>query len=262
MTITEFNQLFPSEEVCLEYLFKKRYPDLTGYYRIRTRKCFANAKGHQINPLVGTIFEKSTTPLLKWFYAIYLFSQSKHGVPAAELQRTLGITSKCAFRMGHQIRSLMKQSEGKLSGIVETDSTYIGATKKLGCWYKKHIPVTGVVERGGRVHAKVLKDHGEWQTLPYVRKYVRKGATLYTDGAMVYRKLTGYTRGVVYHGAKEYVRGDIHTNTIENFWSHLKRRVKSTYCGVSKQYLQNYVNETAFSWNYRANPFSELMGRL
>lgn len=124
-TIRQFQADFPNEDVCLEYVFKKRFPEANQYYRVKGRKCWANPQGEQIHPLAGTIFEKSSTLLTLWFYAILLFSQSKNGVAAKELERQLGVTYKCAWRMARQIRSLMSDSSDPLIGEVEVDETYI-----------------------------------------------------------------------------------------------------------------------------------------
>lgn len=136
-SIKDLRTEFPSEDACLAHLFKSKYPYATGYYRIKKRKAYCNSKGHTIYPLKGTIFEKSKTPLALWFYALFLFSSSKHGVSAAELSRQLGVSYKCAFRMCQKIRGLMQQGTEQLSGIVEADETYIGGRARLSTWGKK-----------------------------------------------------------------------------------------------------------------------------
>lgn len=261
-SIEDLRKEFPTDDACLAYIFKKKYHHLEGYYRVRTRKAYCNAVGHCIYPLKGTIFENSKTALTTWFYALFLFSTSKHGVSAAELARQTGVTYKCAFRMGHQIRSLMKQGTDKLFGIVEADETYVGGRVRTSTWGKKHIPVVGMATRTGTVRAKVVPDHTEYSIIPFVEASVRKGATLYTDGAPVYNTTNKYKRGVVWHSHREYVRGNVHTNTIENFWGGLKRKIKSTHRVVSKEYLQFYVDESAFVWNHRQQVFQALLERL
>lgn len=108
------------------HYFRAKYPKALQYSRVRGRKCYANPAGHQIHPLAGSIFEKSSTPLTVWFEAIYLFSVSKNGVSAKELQRHFGVTYKCAWRIGSQIRKLMEQGKNPLLGAVEIDETYYG----------------------------------------------------------------------------------------------------------------------------------------
>lgn len=258
-TIEDFNKDFPTEDVCLDFLFKLRFPKLRGYYRIKGRKAFVNSKGHQIYPLAGTIFHGSRTPLRTWLYAFYLFSQAKNGVAATELQRHIGVTYKCAWRMGHQIRSLMVQGTDKLSGIVEIDETYIGGQKRLGCWKKKKSPILGMVERGGRVRAKVMEGKDEYSIIPLIERGVSKRATIMTDEAKVYGILRGYKHKTINHSMREYVYGNVFTNSIESFWSHLKGGLRGTYKVVSKQHLQKYVDERTFHWNNRENVFTKLL---
>jgi len=149
--ILDFQKDFPDDDACLDHIFHKRYPDAVGYYRIKSRKAYVNKDGHHIHPLAGTIFEKSSTSLWKWFFAIFLFSASKHGVSAKELQRQLTITYKCAWRMAFMIRSQMSQdSQGKLFGVVEADETYIGGIRRTTAWAKAKSPVVGMVQRDGR----------------------------------------------------------------------------------------------------------------
>jgi transposase-like protein len=156
----------------------------------------------------------------------------------------------------------MKQEKLMLCGTVEADETYIGATKSLGCWAKPHVPIVGMVQRKGKVIAKVLPNFKEENIVTFVQNSLRKGSTLYTDGAPVYNICQGYKRGVVIHSKKEYVRGDIHTNTIEGFWSHLKRPLRGTYASVSRKYLQSYVDERVFTWNNRQDAFEKLLAKI
>lgn len=157
----------------------------------------------------------------------------------------------------------MTQPKGKLCGIVETDQTYIGGVRKTTSWAKAKVPVNGIVARGGKVKAVALNDLTGYSVIPYVERNVRRGSTLYTDGAHIYKELekNRFKRGRVYHGAREYVRGPIHTNTIEGFWSGLKNNIRTTYRGVSKHKLQNYIDEATFYWN-ASSPFSELVSKL
>lgn len=254
--ILDFQRDFPDDDACLDYIFKKRCPDLKGYYRLKTRKAYVNKAGHQIYPLVGTIFEKSSTSLWKWFFAIFLFSASKNGVSGKELQRELKVTYKTGWRMARLIRSAMKQNDpSQLFGTVEADETYAGGSRRTTAWAKGKLIVVGIAERGGRVRAHVLKDRYEKraidQIVPYVYRNVKAGSTLYTDYARVYNTLTGYKRGRVMHSWKEFKNGDADTNSIEGFWSTLKRGLKGTHIWVSKNHLQSYVDEAVWRWNHR-----------
>lgn len=153
-TILQFQQEFPNDDACLDYIFEKKYshlPDYNKYYRVRGRKCYAHSEtGEQIHPTAGTIFHKSPTKLSLWFFAIYLFSASKNGVSAKELQRQLGVTYKCAYRIGQQIRKLMADDVDVFTGTVEADETYVGGkgrNNKRGRGAENKTPVFGIVER-------------------------------------------------------------------------------------------------------------------
>lgn len=262
--INQFRKEFRSEEVCLEYVFKKRFSQAEGYYRVKGRKCWANAYGQQIHPLAGTIFEKSSTSLQNWFYAIYLFSQSKNGVSAKELQRQLGVTYKTAWRIGYQIRQLMKQDRNPLEGTVEVDETYIGGKfqgKGKGKRLDNKTIVMGMVERGGRIRAYKVRDTKAKTLLKKIRENVKKGSRIMSDELWAYHRTwaMGYTHYSVNHSAKQYVRGSAHTNTIEGFWSQFKRSLNGTYHSVSGQHLQSYVDEFSFRYSNRTSPIFELL---
>jgi hypothetical protein len=263
--IKQFRAEFPDEKTCLQYIFNKKYPSLKGWYPVKGRKCFANAKGKQIHPIAGTIFEKSSTPLTLWFYAIFLFSVSRNGVSAKELQRQLGTTYKTAWRMAKQIRALMVQGNDMLSGTVEVDETYMGGYKKHGFGGKGKTPIIGMVERDGKVKAFRVGDRQTHTVLNRVRNNIARGSHIMSDKFGVYKKtkMLGYEHSAVNHWAKEYVRGKVHTNTIEGFWGQLKRSIDGTYHVVSKKYLQSYVNEFAFRYNHRTSPiFSAMMAKI
>ncbi len=268
--VASFREEFPDNKACLRYIFEKKHsytcPCGGHYYAATQRLCYAcSLCGKQIYPLKGSIFERSRTPLIKWFFLIYLFSISKNGVAAMEARRLLGVTEKTSWRMCNLIRSLMKQDTHKLSGIVEADETYIGGRRKIGAWRKKKLCVVGMVERGGQLRVRVLKGKHEYQIVPFVEKNLKKGSTLYTDYAPVYNICRGYKRGRVMHSIGEYVKGTIHTNTIEGFWGQLKRSLHGTHHAVSKQHLSSYVDEFVFRYNasrMNLDPFSLLTERI
>src|SRR5581483_345491 len=241
------------EKSCLDYIFAKRYPQaIKTHYHVMGRKCYQNSKGGQIHPVKGTIFEKSSTPLTLWFYAIFLFSVSKNGVSAKELQRQLGVTYKCAWRIAKQIRALMVQGNRTLSGIVEIDETYMGGKirgGKRGLGSENKTPIFGAVERGGNIKTVVTKIRTK-KVMPIIRKSIVNGSHVMSDQLMMYRNLPnmGFKHEFVHHGAKEYVRGNVHTNTIEGFWSQLKRSINGTYHAVSPKHLQSYVDEFSFRY--------------
>lgn len=265
-TLKQFQADYPNEDACLKAVFDDRFGELkccpgcgvvgARFHRVRGRQCYAcQWCGFQLFPLANTIFRKTTTPLTSWFYAIYLFSVSKNGVSAKELERHLGVTYKTAWRMCKQIRLLMKQESTPLEGIVEADETYIGGRKKNGRrGPSDKQPVFGMVERDGFAKAMHVKSSGSRILIPLIETGFDKDSKIYTDEYGSYKSLTkrGYSHTTVNHSALEYVRGTVHTNTIEGFWSQLKRSLDGTYHSVSPKYLQLYVDEFVFRYNYRA----------
>jgi transposase-like protein len=263
-TKKQFDAEYPNDDACLESVFQERFGDLkycpkcaaeTKFYRVKKRQCYACMHcSYQLFPLADTIFRKTTTPLKDWFFAIYLFSVSKNGVSAKELERHLGVTYKTAWRMCREIRKLMEQDDDKLSGDVETDETYAPSRRhprRVGRSQKQII--FGVIERNGRVAAQHVKSSGARVLLPIIDEKVEKQSTIYSDEFGVYRTLNkrGYSHTTVNHSKLEYVRGTAHTNTIEGFWSQLKRSIDGTYHAVSPKYLQLYLNEFTFRYNFR-----------
>lgn len=196
-----------------------------------------------------------------------MFSVSKNGVSAKEVERTLGVTYKCAWRIARLVRSLMQEDGGLLSGIVEADETYIGGIRKKSIqqnqWDNKQA-VFGVVERGGRIKARQVKTTGARVLLPEIQQNVSQDVTIHTDEYGSYRRLEklGYSHTTVNHSTLEYVRGAAHTNTIEGFWSQLKRSIDGTYHAVSPKHLQQYVDEFVYRYNLRSEPvFPDLIAR-
>ena len=253
-TIKHLQRDFPDDDACLDYIFRNRFPEAVGnYYRVKSRKCYADVNGNQIHPLAGTIFHKSSTPLTTWFYAIYLFSASKNGVSAMELQRQLGTTYKCAWRIGRHIRKLMKQDRELLSGVVEVDETYWGGKHKVEVKMSNKSAIMGMVERKGRVRVKRIPNRETHILLNNLKGNVSRSSYLMTDDWGAYKKIykLGYKRSVAKHSKRRYVSGNIHTNTIEGWWSQFKRSVHGSYHSVSRKYLQSYLDEFAFRYNLR-----------
>lgn len=270
-TISQFNKDFPDDNACLNYIFNARFNGLKcpncgkkAFYRVNGRKSFACSCGYQINPTANTIFRKSDTKLKDWFFALYLFSVSKNGVSAKELQRHLGTTYKTAWRIGSKIRGLMKQDSNVLKGTLEADEFYYGGKRKPKTRWKNKQIVMGVVERGGKVKSKHIPDAQTHNLLGMLRENVKFGSYLMTDDNVIYRKVPrlGLFHDKVNHSKEEYVRGDIHTNTIEGFWSQIKRSLWGTYVWVSPQHLQSYIDEFSYHYNHRSSCFHDLLGRL
>ena len=268
-TIKQFNKQFSNDDSCLDFLFHKKYgksPDChkckkkNSFYRVSTRKCYTCSWcGYQISPTSHTIFHKSSTSLKDWFFAIYLFSVSKNGVSGKELQRQLGVTYKCAWRIAKQFRKLFDEANDLLNNTVEVDETYVGgkAKGKRGRGADKKTSVVGLVERKGSVIAMVTKNTKSSTVMPLINKNIQKDSLVMTDEYRSYNKIykNGYSHQTVNHGKKEYVKGLAHTNTIEGFWSQLKRSINGTYHAVSPKYLQQYVNEFSYRYNLRKSEY-------
>ena len=204
-TIKQFNEEYPDDDACLDAIFKERYGDVTicphcgvidtKFYRVKGRKCYSCMHcGYQLHPLAETVFHKSSTPLKSWFYAIYLFSVSKNGVSALELQRHIGVTYKTAHRMARQIRSLMTTNT-KISGNVEADETYMGGRiQKRENRLKNKTPILGVVERRGEVRAKVVDGANASTALPFLRAMSKRTVPLLP---MTVKSINAYTENIL-----------------------------------------------------------------
>lgn len=266
-TIKDLKRDFPDDDTCLDYIFRQKYPNAKKYYRVKGRKCYANQEGKQLHPLANTIFEKSSTPLTSWFYAIFLFSASKNGISAMELQRQLGTTYKCAWRIGKKIRGLMVEGGQKLSGVVEVDETYIGGKCKPALKFKKKTAVMGMVERNGRAVIRIIPHRETHIILNNIKEYIKSGSEIMSDEYSAYKKVHwfGYEHSYTKHGKRHYVKGRVHTNAVEGFWSIVKNSFRGTFHSVSPQHLQSYLDEFAFRYNYRASDvpvFHLLLSRL
>ena len=270
-TVQDFFKKFSTDETCLEHLMMLRFGNPMYCPKCGAEGQFAKLKklpayacptcGHHIHPMVGTPFERSRTPLQKWFYAMYLFTTSRHGVPAKELQRQLGVTYKTAWRMGHQIRKFMGAVDGDppLDGHVEADETYIGGRHsggKRGRGAPGKTVVFGMVERGGDVMTRVVPNVRRATLERHILENIEDGATVSTDELSSYGKIArfGYDHGTVNHSADQWVNGIHHTNSIEGFWSQIKRSIRGTHIHVSRKHLSKYLGEFEFRYNLRHAP--------
>jgi transposase len=273
-TIEDFNRQFPTDDACFEHLREQRFPDGMAY----CQKCKKQSQHHrvkgrpvygcddcltQISPMAGTIFEHSSTSLRLWYYAMYLMASTRCGISAKQIQRETGVTYKTAWRMFRQIRSLLSETDMRLEGsAVEVDEMYSGGRRKSGGGRKLRgdsdkmkVAVMGMVERKGRVRAVTVPNVKSATMLETVREYVLPKGLIFTDEHKSYEGIKsmreGYQHRRIRHRSKVYVIGDVHTNTIEGFWSLVKRGIGGVYHSVSDKYLQSYLDEYSFRYNRR-----------
>jgi transposase len=268
-TKRDFDRQFPDEATCLEWLKNYLYPDgifcqnckaVTKHHRVKSRPSYScDHCGHHVHPTAGTIFHKSPTPLTTWFYAIYLMASTRCGISAKQIERETGVTYKTAWRMFKQIRSMLTDDSGPMRGPVEVDETYYGGRRKGRAGRpmvgdkKGKATVVGIVQRKGNVRAFVAEDVKASTLIGLVREHVLPRSTVFTDDFASYDGLgvRGYKHHRIQHSAKVYVVGNIHTNTLEGFWSLVKRGIAGVYHSVGRHYLQTYLNEYSFRYNRR-----------
>lgn len=268
---------FKDENFCRQYLAEKRWGNQPAcVYCGSTEKIYTIENGKRFkckdcqkkfSVTVGTIFEDSKLPLGTWFQAMYLITTSKKGISSLQLASQLGITQKSAWHVNHRIREMIKEKEAIiLSNMVEADETYIGGKDKNRHLNKRKgskatqdkAVVLGLVEREGKVIAKHIPNNKKETMQPIVHELVKPDTTVCTDEWYAYNELPNrYKHITVNHGAKIYVDGIAHTNTIEGFWGILKRGIYGIYHSVSEKHLQAYVNEFAGRYNTRNSTNAE-----
>lgn len=279
-TLDELDREFPDDATCLEYLVAKLYPDgihcakcakVTKHHRVRSRPAYAcQFCGSHEYPMKGTIFEGSSTSLRLWFYAIFLMASTRCGISAKQLEREVGVSYPTAWRMFNKIRTLLADDGEPFGGTVEIDEADIGPQAK---WMhaadkrrknvkygdvKHRTHVMGFAQRGadgksGKVKTQIVTGSGAPTLLPEVERRVLPASAVYSDEWRAYDTLgqRGYEHHRVRHSLGVYVLGDVHTNTIEGFWSLLKRGLSGVYHGVSTKHLQSYMDEYTFRYNNR-----------
>ncbi len=277
MNLPDLIEQFRSEDKCREYLEDLRWPhgvrcprcgfdSISWIEKRKQHECNESTCRYQFSVTAGTVFHDSHLPLWKWFIAIYLIGESKKGISAKQLQRTLGVSYKTAWYLGHRVRSAMEEdSPVPLMGIVEIDETYIGGRRRKkskhdsGRGHKSM--VLGAVERGGDLRLEVRKGPGRESRISY-RGFVKevvddKAPFLFSDSDSSWGEMTDWDtkHRKVDHSKEEWVRGIVHTNTIEGVWSLFKRSVIGTYHQLSAKHLPAYLDEMAFRFNNRDNAF-------
>ena len=272
-SIFDFIQSIPDEAACVQYLEEMRWAGVVVSPFDETSKVYKCKNGYKckntgkyFNVKVGTIFEDTKIPLTKWFMALYIFATHKKGISSYQLATDLTVTQKTAWFMLHRLRFMFDHPSTKelLSGVVEVDETYVGG-KAENMHKKKRInmnskvpgstnktPVVALLERDGRVIVKKA-DQADSTTLKgLVYKHVGLGSSVMTDSARQYHGLQGsFQHGVINHNKDEYVSGITHTNTVEGFFSNLKRTIYGTYHFCSRKHLQAYCNEVSLRYNTR-----------
>jgi transposase-like protein len=267
---------FANFDNCKTFMVDLRWPDgkiacprcgsekVTWLAKPRVWKCYGKHESPTFSLKTGTIFEESAIPLEKWLPAVWLLVTCKNGISSYEVGRDLGISHKSAWHLMHRIRFALHAGsfDKMLSGHVEADETFIGGEARnmhiaqrrrriTGRGGKDKTPVLGIMERGGKVRTIVVPDRKKKTLQAEVNKHVQAGSALYTDFLLSYEGLEGrYAHKVVDH-AVQYVNGNVHTNSLENFWSLLKRSISGTYVSVEPFHLFRYLDEQAYRFNNR-----------
>ena len=271
MNLVKLIDQFHSEDACREYLERLRWPDgvycnrcgNTSISRIEDRhqyECNEVSCRYQFTVTAGTIFHDSKLPLWKWFMAIYLVIESKKGISAAQLGRTLGVTYKTAWYLSHRVRAAVcSDDDPKLRGAIEMDETFVGGKKRMGRKQSKKAVVIGAVQRGGQIRLQVIPARDKMAIRDFIKQHTDDDTDVfYTDSFTGYIGIDDHNtfHVALNHRAGEYViDGDVHTNSIENVWSLLKRSIVGSFHKISIKHLNAYLDELEWRFNNRENPF-------
>jgi transposase-like protein len=275
-TLQQAIVFFADSANCHRFMVELRWPD--GYIRCprcnsgnvdylpnaRVFKCYEKHPRQKFSLKVGTIFEDSPIGLEKWLPAMWLLVNCKNGISSYEVHRALGVTQKTAWFMMHRLRLALQDSGGMLSGTVEVDETFIGGKARNMHAAKKREKihgtgpgdkeiVFGMVERGGKVRTAHVGSRTKKELQSAIRENVAAGAAIFSDELHSYSGLDADYQHAVINHAVEYVQGNVHTNTMENFWSLLKRGLGGTYIAVEPFHLFRYLDEQAFRYNNRTD---------
>jgi len=287
MELIKISEKLNTQAKCMAYLEHHRWPDMpicpycnsnkssrkTQEFRHTCHNC-----KRSFSVLVGTLFESTKLPITKWFFAIHLITNAKKGISSLQLARDLHVNKNTAWFLQKRIRQAMKDEDCILSGMVEIDETYVGGsisnknyfTKlKSGKYHKtgmEHmVPVLGMIQRKGKIILKVLEKASGIEIKPYIKTKVTPGSTIITDGFGGYYGLDDHFENHIILNHSKYKRSinQYNTSTIEGFWTLVKRSFIGQYHKISKDHLQDYLNELAFKYNNRkANMFDLLVSNL
>ena len=295
--IIALTSYFNSEDKCRQAIINSRWSDgnvicpYCNQHHCTTRKdgkFRCKSCGKNFSCLVGTIFENTKLPLIKWFIAMYFISSNKKGISSHQLSRDISVTQSTAWYMLQKIRLLFPQTDEEVfDGTVECDEVYIGGKEKWkhksmktphtqGRSTKTKTPVFGMMQRSfiinikgdveprSYVHAFVVDKTDKSTLQPIIEQFVEQGSRIVTDELHAYRGLNtlGYRHDVIAHGAEEYANCDVFTNSIEGFWSHFRRMITGCYHDVSDEHLQSYINEAVYRWNTRKMSESERFAHM
>lgn len=278
-SILQFQKHFNTDEKCRAYLEQQRWGNTpacpfcasTNVCRFKSNdkvfKCREKECRKKFSVTVGTIYENTKIPLTKWFLATYILTNHSKGISSHQLAAWLGITQKSAWFLNHRIREMLTEKAPELlSGMVEVDESWIGGkfanihkSKKIGKNHNDNKTIVfGALQRKGKVVTKIIPNTRAETLVNAVHSTVERGSIMVSDENQGYKNLDKtYAHGKVQHGIGEYVRGEIHTNSIEGFWSLLKRQITGIHHNVTPKHLQRYCNEASFRYNLRKNAQDE-----
>lgn len=275
-SLVSLSDYFSSEKRCRDFITKQRWGKNITCPFCSCKKIYICSNGDnqfkcahclkRFSCLVGTIFQKTKLPLKKWFMAMYMMSSHKKGISSHQLARDLDITQKTAWFILHKLRILFSQDQiPVLEREVEVDELYYGGRDSNMHRKRRQLgipkpPVLGMVERLGYARAMLVKDTKASTLMPLIKRHCSVDAVIFTDELETYKALrkAGFKHCIIRHSRKEYSRNGVTTNTIEGFWGHFKRMVFGTYHVVSKTYLQRYIDEAVFRYNFRGCTTSEM----
>lgn len=271
-SILDLIKAFPDEQTCINHLEQLRwngnvispFDETSKVYNCKGNKYKCKNTGKYFNVRTATLFDNTKIELQKWFLAIYIVTAHKKGISSLQLSRDIDVTQKTAWFMLQRIRNCFGiENHNELDNEVEIDETYVGGKNKnrhnhkkvensQGRSHKDKTPVLGMVERNGKLSAKKIEAVSSAELTPEVIRLVKESASVFTDEWLGYRGVSKiYDHSVVKHNQGQYVNGRVHTNTIEGFWSLLKRGIFGIYHFTSKKHLQKYVDEFVFRYNTR-----------